>query len=86
MLSLHLRPHDLDTPTQWRTAREGGRWVLGDSHLTPYLHPCLEAGMTLSEGRALPVIREHARNTTTWCSSSMATEHVGASEYQRRRG
>lgn len=83
MLTLHINPHDLKNPTQWRPVPNNG-WVLGTSHLTPYAHPCLETGMVVAEKRTALVIRERARGTTTWCSTSPITDHVGYTEYHRR--
>jgi asparagine synthase (glutamine-hydrolysing) len=40
--------------------------------------------MALTEDRALLVIRERARGSTTWCSSSPVTDHVSPDEYHRR--
>lgn len=82
MLTLHIHPHDLD-PALLRPTPSGDGWVLGTSHLTPYTHPCLEAGLTATEDQALLVIRERAR-TTTWCSDLAVTDHVGPDEFHRR--
>ena len=82
MLTVHLHPHDLTDPGLWHATPTG--WATGASQLTPYQHPCLEHGLTLTNDRALLVARERARSTVTWCSPSPVTEHVGPDEYQRR--
>ncbi|KOX13869.1 hypothetical protein [Nocardiopsis sp. NRRL B-16309] len=84
MLRLQIHLHDLRTPALWRPAPDGHGWTFGDSHLTPYAHPCLETGMTVTEDRALLVIRERARGSTTWCSTSVGADHVAPGEYQTR--
>lgn len=84
MLTLYIHPHDLKHPARWSPTPDNDGWTLGTSHLTPYTHPCLESGLIATDDQALLVIRERARGTTTWCSASPVTDHVGPDEFHRR--